>query len=203
MNRALAELLEKRVFFTISAATPSETAAPEAAAAVPTAPLHLTARPWKAINVSPTAYLDEVEQIARAMAKYQDASGKIIDPYEKIEIQYSTAYFAFSVGVLLSAGRASDLLAKGSVAMDSATEVFSRGVDAIPNGAGEFFLAPLTKALALYQPRVSATTMSRWRSRMSVPLSEVLRGDDHNWRTFAMAGEWESNQVGARPRNGG
>lgn len=179
-------------------------AAPRAVAAVPAPPpvaapavrFHLTARPWKPLDLPASAYLDEVERVARAVAPLQNAEGKVIDPYAKQEIQYSTPYFAYAVGTLLSAGRGADLLSQGVAAMDSATEQMSCGVTAIPNKAGEFYLPPLAEGLALYGPHVPAETMQRWRGRLARPVKEIIRGDKHNWRAYGMKGEWLRSEAG-------
>ena len=188
---ALEPLESRRLFSSVGVA---------AAAADPAAPpdvqYHLTARPWAALNTPASAYLDTLESTTRAVATFQAADGRIIDPYEDREIQYSTPYFAYAVGVLGSAGRAGDLLPKGVAAMEVATDQFSRGVDAIENGAGEFFIAPLTEALPLYAPHVPAETMQVWRQRMATPIGEVLRGEDNNWRAYAMRGEWLRAKAG-------
>ena len=106
----MVESLESRVMMVVTA--PSSTAAPDVE-------FHLTARPWAPTNVSADTYLAEVEQVARAIVKYQDSAGRIVDPYEGTELQYSTSYFAFAIGALVSAGRATDLLPPGVAAMNS------------------------------------------------------------------------------------
>lgn len=151
---------------------------------------HLTARPWEPLNTSRTKYLDKVEEIVRQIVKYQNLSGAIIDPYAKTEIQYSTPYFANAVGTLISAGRALDLLANGILAMNSATLDIAQGSDSIPDNHGEFFIAPLTSAIPLYTSHVSDELISLWQKRLATPIEDIIRNRDHNWRTYAMKGEW-------------
>jgi hypothetical protein len=157
---------------------------------LPNVNYHLTARPWKALNILRSSYLDKVEAIVRACAKFQNSSGAIIDPYANREIQYATPYFANAVGTLLSAGRALDLVNVGIAAMNSATADIAAGAATIPDNHGEFFLAPLASAIPLYTPFVSPTQLQTWKSRMAKPVDEVLRGLTHNWRSYAMKGEW-------------
>jgi hypothetical protein len=157
---------------------------------LPNIKYHLTARPWQALNISRTVYLDRVEGIVRKIVTYQSSSGAIIDPYAKHEVQYATPYFANAVGTLLSAGRAKDLLNAGVAAMNKATKDVAEGASSIPDNHGEFFLAPLASAIPLYTPFVSATQVQTWKSRMAKSISYVLRGQTHNWRTYAMKGEW-------------
>lgn len=151
---------------------------------------HLTARPWQPLNITRDAYLDQVEGTVRQVAKFQSVSGAFIDPYSHREVQYSTPYFANAVGTLISAGRAMDLLDEGVAAMNSATTDVSRGASAIPDNHGEFFLAPLASAIPLYAAHVSAAQLQTWKSRMAKPVEDILRGRTHNWRTYAMKGEW-------------
>ncbi|MEO6218880.1 MAG: hypothetical protein ABIO81_00525, partial [Ginsengibacter sp.] len=110
---------------------------------------HLTAKPWQPLNISRVDYLDKVEGIVRQIAKFQDSTGAIIDPYEKKEIQYSTPYFANAIGTLISAGKALDLLSIGISSMNNATAAFEKGVSSPDFTHGEFFIAPLSNAISL------------------------------------------------------
>ncbi|MCU7549943.1 discoidin domain-containing protein [Chitinophagaceae bacterium LB-8] len=163
---------------------------------LPTINYHLTARPWKPLNISRTAYLDRVEGIVRKCVTFQNSSGAIIDPYANREVQYATPYFANAVATLLSAGRAKDLLNAGVAAMNKATIDVAEGASSIPDNHGEFFLAPLASAIPLYTPFVSATQVQTWKSRMAKPIQDILRGSTNNWRTYAMKGEWYRAQNG-------
>ncbi|MEO7802177.1 MAG: hypothetical protein ABIR81_09265, partial [Ginsengibacter sp.] len=165
-------------------------------ASLPEIKYHLTAKPWEPLNISRTKYLDKVEEIVRQIVKYQNSSGAIIDPYTKTEIQYSTPYFANAVGTLIFSGRALDLLANGIAAMNSATQDIALGSRSIPDDHGEFFLAPLASAIPLYSSHVADNFISLWQKRLSRPIASIIRNRDHNWRTYAMKGEW------LRARNG-
>jgi hypothetical protein len=158
--------------------------------ALPNIQYHLTARPWHALNISRDVYLSKVEGIVREIAKYQNSSGAIIDPYAHREVQYSTPYFANAVGTLLSAGRAKDLLSVGVSAMNHATADVAAGSLSIPDNHGEFFIAALASAIPLYTPYVSATQLQTWKTRMAKPIAAVISGRTNNWRTYAVKGEW-------------
>ena len=108
---------------------------------LPKLSFHLTARPWKPLDISREDYLDAIEGVCRFIAGRQDARGAVIDPFLHVEHQYSTPYFAFAVGTLMRAGRAKDLWENGIRALDHATECFAKGDPGIPNQHGEFFLA--------------------------------------------------------------
>ncbi|HEV3027161.1 MAG TPA: hypothetical protein VG457_06280, partial [Planctomycetota bacterium] len=151
---------------------------------LPTLRYHLTARPWKPLGIPATAYLDRIEAECGFWANHQDASGAIIDPINHREWQYSTPYFAFAVGSLVSRERAKDLLGKGILAMDHACTNFAAGK---ADGHNEFFVAPLTGALGLYGPLVPAAKTQAWRTQMSATFRP---GGTNNWRTYFMKGEW-------------
>ena len=160
---------------------------------------HLTARPWQPLNIERDTYLDVVEPMCRHIAQYQDDDGAIIDPFLNREHQYSTPYFAFTVGVLVHAGRADDLLEKGVAAMDHATRCVEQGNRHIPDQHGEFFLAPLAHALEFYEGHVPEVTLALWRERLQTPLLKIIEGLDsktNNWRTYAMSGEWQRVKAG-------
>ena len=180
----------KTLFLLIAFISKSAAQISSAPYTLPDVKYHLTAKPWQALNFSRNDYLDRVEGIVREIVKYQNSEGAIIDPYTNNEVQYSTPYFAFAVGTLLFANRASDLLSAGVAAMNHATTDLSFGADSIPDDHGEFFLAPLAKAIPLYTLFVSASQLQIWKTRMTTPVADIIRGRTHNWRTYAMKGEW-------------
>lgn len=166
---------------------------------LPELPFHLTAKPWQPSGQDKSAFLDAIEATCRVVARHQSPSGAIIDPYLDREHQYATPYFAFSVGVLLEAGRGADLKEAGILAMEHSTGNFADGTKAIPDEHGEFFISPLTHALGLYRPHVPSETYSLWEERMKTPLEVVMQNFDgriNNWRTYAMKGEWTRAKMG-------
>ncbi|MFI5378858.1 MAG: hypothetical protein ACHRHE_06155 [Tepidisphaerales bacterium] len=163
---------------------------------LPRQPFHLTARPWKPLNIPREAYLDAIEGICRFTIQHQDAGGAVVDPFLHREHQYSTPYFAFAVGALIHAGRAPDLLDHGVRAMDHATRCFAKGSAGIPDQHGEFFIPALTGALELYKDHVPAEKMAVWRQRMNTPIEQLVRGPTNNWRTYAMRGQWMRSKLG-------
>ncbi len=163
---------------------------------------HLTAYPWKPLEIPSSRYLEAIEGICRFSARQQNAEGAIVDPFLHREHQYATPYFAYAVGTLLAAGRAPDLAQNGVRAMEHATGNFSGGRERIPDNHGEFFIAALTEALGLYAGRVPEATLSRWRERMRKPGREVIRGSLNNWETYFMKGEWLRAVAGLADRGG-
>jgi hypothetical protein len=153
----------------------------------------LTARPWKPAAISREAYLDTVEGLCRYAAAHVNADGAFIDPYLEKEHQYATPYFAFAAGLLLREGRARDLLPAGVRAMEHGTSCLAGGHEAIPDGHGEFFIAPLSEAPDFYEDHVPTEVLARWHKRMQTPLLKIIAGRGkriNNWRTYAMKGEW-------------
>jgi len=160
---------------------------------------HLTARPWQPLEIPRDAYLDAVEALCRFMLRYQDAEGAIVDPLLEREHQYATPYFAFAAATLVHAGRAEDLLEPATKAVDHATSCLAGGSAAIPDRHGEFFLSPLTEALALFDGHVSDEKLEQWRARLRTPIDVVLENlheRTNNWRAYAMKGEWLRHRAG-------
>lgn len=171
---------------------------------LPNLPFHLTANPWKSSSVEKDDILQTIEKTCLVMAKHQDASGAIIDPYLQREHQYSTPYFAFAVGVLLHGGKGAVLKEAGIKAMEHATSCLAQGSQSIPDEHGEFFISPLSDALQFYQPHVSGEKYAEWQERMQTPLENILQNFDgriNNWRTYAMKGEWSRAQLGLIDRD--
>lgn len=187
------------LFIALLAVGSSPAHAQDRPAALPELSFHLTARPWQPLDTPAVAYLDVLDGVCRVAARQQDDRGAIIDPYLEREHQYATPYFAFAVGTLLHAGRGEELREAGIRAMEHATASFAAGSTGIPDQHGEFFIAPLAKALELYADHVPPETLARWRTRLQTPLGEVMRnftGRLNNWRTYAMKGEWVRAEAG-------
>jgi hypothetical protein len=168
----------------------------ESPAALPKAEFHLTARPWLPLAVPKERYLDILEGLCRYSRRQQNSEGAIIDPYLHREVQYSTPYYAYAVATLVGAGHAPDLLSSGIAAMDHATAQFGKGRDGIPDQHGEFFIASLTEALEKYKSLVNPQQYASWRSRMRLPVMQIIVNGLNNWQTYAMKGEWLRSQEG-------
>ncbi len=172
---------------------------------------HLTARPWTPIDAPKSDLLDRVDSIIHALAPLQyyneaDASdpknGAIIDAYEGREWQYATPYFAFASAMALSEGRAADLIQTSVRAMDRCTRNMSEGK--ANDGHGEFFFAPMVKALRLltsikdkYPTYITDEKIATWRARMSVKrMVPMVLTVKQNWRTYQCKGEWLRQKEG-------
>jgi len=126
---------------------------------LPDVRFHLTARPWVPVNVPTSDLVRQLDEAVHALAPLQYwnegnpadvRNGAILDPYNgRKEVQYATPLFAFNVATLLSQGRAADLLKTGIRALDRATLNISTGP--ANDHHGEFFAAPMVKALRIYE----------------------------------------------------
>lgn len=171
---------------------------------------HLTARPWQPVDAAKSQWLDQLETAVRAMAPLQYwneadpkdvKNGGLIDPYEKKEVQYGTPMFAFNVAMLLAEGRAADLVTPGVRALDRSALNISMGK--ANDNHGEFFAAPMVKALRLYEslqakfPEITAERLTTWKARLKTGRTAFMNMNvRQNWRTFAMKGEWLRHQDG-------
>jgi hypothetical protein len=165
---------------------------------------HLTAHPWHPSGLQPKFYLENILGICQVAGRFQNEEGAIIDPYLEREHQYSTPYYAFAVGTLLHAGVGQELKESGIRAMEHATICYAAGHTGIPDGHGEFFIAPLTESLELYRDHVSQETLGRWRQRLQRPVEKVTLGISkrlNNWRTYSMKGIWLQYQAGLLDRD--
>ena len=189
---------------------------------------HLAAHPWIPLDTPRTDPLDKVGDIIAALAPLQywnaadpgdvqdggDAqNGSLIDPFNLREHQYATPYFAFAVATAVSAGRQAALLEAGARALDHSTADIA-GLDGdtkANDNHGEFFGAPMMKALRLFRqlaPQYPAiltpARIARWQARLSTSrVSYMNNGVGQNWRTYGMKGEWLRVQDGLVPRSAG
>jgi len=67
-------------------------AAQDAPESLPQLRFHLTARPWRPLDIPRRDYLDAIEGVCRYTARQQDEHGAVIDPFLFREHQYSTPY---------------------------------------------------------------------------------------------------------------
>ncbi|MFO1488948.1 MAG: hypothetical protein U1F65_10770 [Verrucomicrobiota bacterium] len=172
---------------------------------------HLTARPWQPVNAPRSALVDQMDKAIHAMAPMQHwnptnsadkLNGAIIDPFDHKPVQYGTPLFAFNVATLLREGRGADLAEAAARALDHATLDINDGM--ANDYHGEFFCAPMVKALRVFdalQTNFPASftpeRIAAWKQRMTVPRQKFMALNvRQNWRTFAAKGEWLRQQDG-------
>ncbi|WP_299547795.1 hypothetical protein [Seonamhaeicola sp.] len=147
-------------------------------------------------DLGKTDYLKIIEGQVRAMLKYQNEEGRIIDPVDKVEKYYTTPCFAHAVGALVASASISidDHLAKmGIKALDiSLTDM----VNASVNGDhGDFYTWPVMLAYETYKPYVSSEQLKSWEDKIhAVKIDKLYRTydnpDENNWVLVHTAGEF-------------
>jgi hypothetical protein len=138
-----------------------------------------------------TDYLRTIEKITRAMVKYQNSSGQIVDPIKGREFQYSTPCFAHAVSVLCGSGFLQDqtLLQAGIKAMDASIKHMLN--NDCPDGHGDFFTVPMMLAFWNYKSVIDASKYSSWRTDLGkINTSAVYRGLAPNWIGINTTGEF-------------
>jgi hypothetical protein len=136
-------------------------------------------------------YLSVIENIARAMRKYQNASGQIVDPVKGREYQYATPCFAHAVSVLCGSGFLTDsaFLAAGTRALDASIQHMLK--DDVPDGHGDFFTVPIMFAFWNFKNVVPASKSSAWRTDIGkINPSAVYGNSAPNWIGINMTGEF-------------
>jgi hypothetical protein len=160
---------------------------------------HLTARPWQPLNISRDTYLNLLEGVVRFTTRYQNSSGAVFDPFSNVEMGAPV----YGIATLVANGRAPDLLDSGISAMDHLTQQYASDFQNDVRSAIVFNHTPLTEAIKLFTPLVSSDKVKLWRNRMSSSKVENPPGYccGHNWRTYAMRGEWTRAQAGLISRD--
>jgi hypothetical protein len=165
---------------------------------------HLTAREWESSGLTRAVLLQRLESLARFAVRHQNADGAFVDPVLGREHQYATPYLAYSLATLIDAGRAPDLLNAAERATAHAVHQVALGHASIPDGHGEFFLAPLVGAVQMLEARVHEDQFYVWSDALSVSIERVIESRTakiNNWRTYAMKGEWLRARAGWIPRD--
>ncbi|MBN2037486.1 MAG: hypothetical protein JW768_12155 [Chitinispirillaceae bacterium] len=147
--------------------------------------------PFSPTGLTRTDYLRSIEKIARAMLKYQNSNGQIIDPVIGREHQYATPCFAHAVAVLCGSGFINDatLLQAGIKAMDASIGHMLR--DDVPDSHGDFFTVPMMLAFWNFKNVVAASKISSWRTDLGrINPSAVYINAAPNWIGINMTGEF-------------
>jgi rhamnogalacturonyl hydrolase YesR len=107
-------------------------------------------------------YLDVIAGQVKAMRKYQDSDGRIIDPVTKEEQYFTTPCYAHSVAVLVKANYpiSKDMIVSGMKALDVSLKDLSEGKAA--GGHGDFYTWPALFAYELFSPTVPAQRKEKW-----------------------------------------
>lgn len=142
-------------------------------------------------------YVTLSERIVRAAIAWQDASGRIVDPFVGRETPTATPRFVGALAGLLLQGRCRDLAEHGRKALTVAAEDLSAATERGLAGA-EFYTKELVLGYLALADETEGATVGRWRRLLgefdpAKVYQEVLgkRPADalHNFCTFGLAGE--------------
>lgn len=153
---------------------------------------------FRSTNLNKREYLRLADGIVCFFAKFQDARGAIIDPYEKRERQYSTPALACAAAVLYVSGYNKDILPVCIKAMDAATTDLVEGKAADLHS--NFYTVLLMQAYETLQGRVPPSNSNRWRETLTKLVPEKIYRHkpqaETNWNLVAASGEWRRHQAG-------
>jgi len=139
-------------------------------------------------------YLKIIEGQVRAFQKYQDNSGRIIDPVVKKEMYFTTPCYAHSVAVLAASGYVKDknLIESGMLAMDVVTEDMSKNWSA--GRHGDFYTWPVMFAFKLYKGIADEKRYAEWGKNINAMNPEFFYNMylkfGNNWNIVNLAGEF-------------
>ncbi len=143
-------------------------------------------------------YLRIIEGVVRHFARFQDARGAIIDPYEHAERQYSTPAFALASSVLRL--RDQSLLPLAVKAMRAACADLADGRAA--DGHADFYTVLLMHADRELAGVSGLADSTAWRRDLARLVPERIyrrqpaEKTTNNWNLVAAAGEWMRTKAG-------
>ncbi len=143
---------------------------------------------------SKDTYLKIIEGQVRAFKKFQNDSGRIIDPVTKNEMYYATPCYAHSVAVLTASGYIKDtaLIESGMLAMDVITRDMARNWSATRHG--DFYTWPTMFAFQLFKGFADMKRYIKWGNNITVMIPEkfyrAYLGFGGNWNVVNLAGEY-------------
>ena len=147
-------------------------------------------------------YLKVISGIVRYFAHFQNADGRIIDPFQRKEVQYSTPCFAWAAARLVATGTDTGLLERAALALDSSLAQLANGTAA--DGHGDFFTFPAMLAFEQLRERVPGQRRAHWEKLLHEIVPEKAYRDAltdkhkavHNWNVVALSGEFLRAQDG-------
>jgi hypothetical protein len=151
-----------------------------------------------------TLYADLAEPIVRQAADWQDAEGRIIDPYAGRETPTTTARFVGALAGLILQGRCLDLAENGRRALSvAARDLFL--ADRRPVSGPEFYTKELMLGYAALKPLSNAALVKQWEQDLggfdpeknyTAVLAKRRPEELDNFCTFGLAGEQFKRKYG-------
>jgi hypothetical protein len=133
---------------------------------------------------------------------FQTSEGRIIDPYLRREVQYSTPCYAWAAAALIASGKQTNSLESAASALDCAlTEL---ATDKAADNHGDFFTFPAMLAYEHLRERVAPERRKHWEELLREIIPERSYRDVltrthkevHNWNIVALSGEFLRHQDG-------
>jgi rhamnogalacturonyl hydrolase YesR len=112
-------------------------------------------------------YLEVIAGQVKAVRRYQDADGRIIDPVAKREMYFATPCYAHAVAALATANHpaAGDLLESGMKALD--ISIASLAGNRTTGSHGDFYTWPVMFAYEIFGPLAAEERKETWRSGLA------------------------------------
>ena len=169
---------------------------------------------WRPTGLTKDLYLDLSEPILRQALPWQDADGRIIDPYEPGDgtgfPSFTAARFVGALGFLIDAARCTDLVDVCALSLDATcSDLFH--ADEIPIRGADFYPKELMRGYLALRDEVDPARVSRWSRHLggydpernySQVLSKHGPEELHNFVTFALAGEVCKKKYGIADNTG-
>lgn len=152
---------------------------------------------WRPTGVTEDLYTALSEPIVRQAVAWQEAGGRIIDPYAGEETPTATARFVGALAGLMLQGRCLDLADNGIRALTAAAGDLYRSADKPVKGS-EFYGKELMLGYLALRDRVDGPTRELWKKYLGgynpdtsydFVLGKRPVAELHNYTTFALAGE--------------
>jgi len=139
-------------------------------------------------SLTKQSYLQTINGIVQFMRNLQDEYGRIIDPFEKREVQYSTPCFAFSCATVWAQGFDDTLLNNCTSALSIATEELANKTCA--DGHCVFFMKPVMFAYRILVDKVDPALVAKWNASLSIMNPWIDFGyPSNNWGLVGAAGD--------------
>ncbi len=161
-----------------------------------------TASPIKSTGLTRADYLKLIAGEVDFWRKHQNANGAVIDPYRKVEFQYSTPAFAHAAAALVKYANRKDLVEPAAKALDWSAKTLSERKAA--SGHEDFFAPMIAHAIPLLTPYVSKARAEQWKGyiRAFDPYKTYRAAPGtSNWNIVALSGEARFQKMGLRPKN--
>jgi hypothetical protein len=147
-------------------------------------------------------YLDVIAGIVNYFEHFQDANGRIIDPFLHKEFQYSTPCYAWAATTLVASGRQTNLVESAASALECSLNELAENRAAMNHG--DFFMFPCMLAYENLRERVVPERRVKWEQLLQQIQPELCYNDVlrekrtqvHNWNIVALSGEFLRHQDG-------